>query len=670
MNKGEERVREEDSKRDTEKLFRLMVESVCDYSIFAITPEGRIQSWNKGAEEIFGYRKEEIVGESFAILFTPEDRSQRAPEREMENAEIKGRTTDYRWHMRKDGSRFWISGSVNSMKDESGNLIGFVKVARDATWRKQVEAALRESEADFRAIFELAGTGNAQADLRTGKLLRVNRKLGEITGYSSEELLAMSVQDLAPPEDREGDLATLQSLARSEVGHTYEKRCRRKDGSDIWLHINVFALRDEEGNPTRMIIGAEEITRRKRAEEEREDDLERERIARSESEDASRSKDEFIALVSHELRSPLNAILGWTRILRQGRPDDELYQRATEIIERSARMQSQLIEDLMDTARIVRGKLKLEVRPVNLVTVIEKAIDVVRPAADAKGIALDVTLDRDADQITGDPDRLQQVVWNLLSNAVKFTNEGGRVEVTLGRVDPHIQISVRDTGRGISSEFMPYLFERYHQADASGARRKGGLGLGLTLVRQLIEMHGGHVTAESEGEGRGATFTVKLPVRAIYTAEPERPMLAGAQTKSLDGIWVAVVDDEANARELITSVLESYGARVTAFASVGEAIDLLTSMRRPDVLVCDLAMPGEDGFALIHKLREWEKAHDGVLPAVALTAFGRVEDRTRALYAGFQMHIAKPVEPVELVIVVRSLIERGWQSKVKTGQAK
>jgi PAS domain S-box-containing protein len=543
MNNGEERGREEDWKRDGENLFRLMIESVSDYSIFAIDPGGRILSWNKGAEEVFGYRKEEIVGESFAILFTPEDRSQGAPERELENVKSNGQTGENRWHLRKDGSRLWVSGLVNSLKDETGNLIGYVKVAR---------------------------------------------------------------------------------------------------------------------------VAIEEVAGRKRAEEEHED-LERERMARSESEDASRLKDEFIAMVSHELRSPLNAILGWTRILRQGRPEEELYQRATEIIERSARMQSQLIDDLMDTARIVRGKLKLEVQPVNLAPLIEKTMDVVRPAADAKSIALEAILDREADQITGDPDRLQQVVWNLLSNAVKFTSEGGRVEVRLGRVDPYIQISVRDTGCGISPDFMPYLFERYRQADASAARRKGGLGLGLSLVRQLVEMHGGGVTAESDGEGKGATFIIKLPVRAIYTAETERKPLADARIKSLEGVWAAVVDDEANARELITSVLESHGARVTAFASAGEASDLLTSERRPDVLVCDLAMPGEDGFSLIHKLREWEKSHDGVLPAIALTAFGRVEDRTRALYAGFQMHIAKPVEPVELVVAVRSLIERGWQSKVKTG---
>jgi len=550
MNNDAER-RGEGSEWKGEELFRLMVESVSDYSIFAIDPEGRVLSWNKGAEQIFGCRKEEIVGGSFAILFVPEDRRHGAPERALENARSRGRVRDDRWRMRKDGSRLWVSGSLNSLKDEAGNLIGYVKVARDATGRKRAEETLR------------------------------------------------------------------------------------------------------------------------RAEEERKVALERERIARSESEDASRSKDEFIALVSHELRSPLNAILGWTRILRQGRPDEELYQRATEIIERSARMQSQLIEDLMDTARIVRGKLKLEVQPVNLVTVIEKAMDVVRPAAYAKGITLDSRLDQDAGQITGDPDRLQQVIWNLLSNAVKFTDEGGCVEIALGRVDPYIQIIVRDTGRGINSEFMPHLFERYHQADASGSRRRGGLGLGLTLVRQLVEMHGGSVTADSEGEGKGAIFTVKLPVRAIYTAETERALGARGQTNSLNGVWVIVVDDEANARELIMSVLESSGARVTAFASAEEALNLMMDVAapRPDALVCDLAMPGADGFSLINKLREWEKTYDGVLPAIALTAFGRVEDRTRALYAGFQMHITKPVEPVELVVAVRSLIDRGWKSKVKTGQA-
>jgi len=665
MNKSAERRAEEVSEWNDGSLFCQMVGNITDYAIFAIDPEGRIRNWNKGAVSLFGYGEKEIIGKPAAILFTPEDQRQGAPERELKTAADTGRASDRRWHLRKDGSRFWTSGAVSSLKDEAGNLVGYVKVARDATGSKQAAEALTESESNFRSVFELAGTGMAQADARTGRLLRVNRKFCEMLGYSEEKLLAMTVQELTHPEDQERTLALFQQMLRGENGFDIEKRYVREDGSVLWARVNAVALRDKEGNTVRSSASIQDISRRKQMEAELEEALKREQLMRSESEDISRSKDEFIAMISHELRSPLNAILGWTRILRQGRPDDELYNRATEIIERGARMQSQLIEDLLDTARIVSGKLRLEVRPVNLVTVIEKAIDVVRPAADAKGVTLETRLDPDAGQITGDPDRLQQVIWNLLSNAVKFTKEGGRVEAGLERVDPYVQIAIRDTGRGIKPEFLPYVFERYHQADASGARRTSGLGLGLSLVRQLVELHGGGVAAESEGEGKGATFIVKLPVRAVYTAETERAP-AASQTKPLAGVWAIVVDDEANARELIASVLESYGARVTAVGSAQEALDLLTddAAPRPDVLVSDLAMPGEDGYSLISKMREWERARGAdALPAIALTAFGRPEDRTRTLYAGFQMHVTKPVEPAELAVVVRSLITREWRSK-------
>lgn len=661
MNNSAERRAKEVSEWSDGSLFRLMMENITDYAIFAIDPEGRIRNWNKGAAILFGYSEKEIIGVRSDIIFPPEDRRRGAPGSELKKAADEGRATDVRWHIRKDGSRFWVSGVITSLKDEAGNLIGYVKVARDDTARKRAEESLRENEANFRSIFDLAGAGKAQADARTGKFLRVNRKLCEITGYSAEELLTMTVQELTHPEDRERVLTLFQQMLSGEGAYEIEKRSLRKDGSVIWAHVNAVLVRDDEGNPVHILATILDITDRKRIEVELEEALVRERAMRCESEDINRSKDEFLALVSHELRSPLNAILGWTRILRQGRPDDELYNRATEIIERSARMQSQLIEDLMDSARIISGKLRLEVRPVNLVTVIEKALDVVRPAADAKGVALETRLDSDAGQITGDPDRLQQVIWNLLSNAVKFTKGGGRVEVALERVDPYIQITVRDTGRGIKPEFLPHVFKRYHQADASGARRAGGLGLGLSLVRQLVELHGGNVAAESEGEGKGATFIVRLPVRAVYTPETERAPTPAIRTKPLAGVWAIVVDDEANARELIASVLESSGARVTALGSAQEALDPLTvaSAQRPDVLVSDLAMPGEDGYSLIHKVREWERTRDaGVLPAIALSAFGRPEDRTRALYAGFQMHVTKPVEPVELVVVIRSLIER------------
>jgi PAS domain S-box-containing protein len=645
-----------------------MVESVTDHAVIGIDLEGRILSWNAGAEKIFCYTKEEVVGNLFAILFTPEDRQSGIPERELENARTRGSAGDFRWQMRKDGSRFWASGFVEPLRDEAGNFIGYVKVVHDATEKKLADEALQKSEADFRAIFEIAGTGIAQADLQTGRLLRVNQKLCDITGFSEEELLAMTIQELTRPEDREQDFAVYQRMLLGEGEYESERRYARKDGSAVLAYINVVALRDEKGNPIRATVTALDITGRKQAEERLKEALAREQEVRGEAEHANRSKDEFIAMVSHELRSPLNAILGWTTALRRAGYEEELHDRGLEIIERSARMQSQLIDDLMDTARAISGKLRLEVRPMDMAAVIEKAVDVVRPAAEAKGVSLGARLDRNVGQITGDPDRLQQVLWNLLSNAVKFTNKGGSVEVRLERVDPYAQITVSDTGLGIKPEFLPYVFNRYQQAGTSGGRRAGGLGLGLSLTRQLVEMHGGIVAAESEGEGKGATFTVKLPVRAVYTAETEGALPASGQ-RALEGAWAVVVDDEADARALITKVLELRGARVTAFGSAREALDLLTDATgpRPDILISDLSMPEEDGISLIRKLREWERAHGGALPAVALTAFGRAQDRIRALEAGFQTHVSKPAELAELIVVVRSLIKNDLPPDKNTG---
>jgi PAS domain S-box-containing protein len=531
MNNNARRQRQESPGAIDDRLFRLIMESVIDHAVVGINLEGRIFSWNAGAEIIYGYPNEEIIGESFSTLFTSEDRQQGLPEQELRNAGNRGSAKHFHWQLRKDGSRFWSTGFLNPLRDEAGNLIGGVKVCSDATAKKLADEALQESEADFRAIFELAGTGKAQADLRTGKLLRVNQKLCDITGYSVDELLAMTIQELTRPEDREQDFAVYQRMLRGAGEYETERRYMRKDGSAVWVYINVVALRDERGNPIRATASVIDITARKQAEGRLKEALAGEREARGEAESANRSKDEFITLISHELRSPLNAILGWTRILRQSRCDEQLYDRGHEVIERSAHMQSQLVEDLLDTARAISGKLKMEVRPTDVAEVIEKAEEVVRPAAEVKGISLDTRLDRGVGQITGDPDRLQQVVWNLLSNAIKFTDEGGRVEVILERIDHYVQITVRDTGQGIKPEFLAYVFDRYQQAGTSGSRRVGGLGLGLSLTRQLVEMHGGSVEAESEGEGKGATFTVKLPVLAVYTTKTEGAPLPSGQDK-------------------------------------------------------------------------------------------------------------------------------------------
>jgi signal transduction histidine kinase/CheY-like chemotaxis protein len=424
-----------------------------------------------------------------------------------------------------------------------------------------------------------------------------------------------------------------------------------------------MSIRDERGQIVKWIGTSTDIHDRKQAEAEREELLAREQVAREAAEAANRSKDEFLAMVSHELRSPLNAILGYASLLRHGELDAQKTKRAIEVIERSGKLQAQLIDDLLDTARIISGKLRLVVGPVDMVSVIEESVQTIHPAAEAKGISLQVNLPPKIGQITGDPARLQQVVWNLLSNAVKFTPQEGRVEVRLERVDPHICIIVSDTGKGISPDFLPYVFDRFRQFDASSARRYGGLGLGLALVKYLVELHGGTIEAASAGEGQGATFKVVLPVRAVATplGEARGASVTVKSSWELAGVRALVVDDEDDARELLKSALTQYGADVVVASSAAEAYDLITTApaeERPDVMVTDLGMPGEDGYSLIRRVREWERVRGAYTPAVALTAHGRAEDRMRALMAGFQMHVAKPAEPAELAVVITSLIRR------------
>jgi PAS domain S-box-containing protein len=388
--------------------------------------------------------------------------------------------------------------------------------------------------------------------------------------------------------------------------------------------------------------------------------------AKKAAEEATRAKDEFLAVVSHELRTPLNAILGWAQMLRTRKLDSDDATRGLETIERNARLQSQLIEDLLDLSRIISGKLRLDVRRVELADVIEAALDVVRPAAEAKNIRLQVILGTKLGPVAGDPDRLQQVFWNLLSNAIKFTPKAGRVQVRLERVNSHVEVSVSDTGQGISAEFLPYVFERFHQAHDK-TKREGGLGLGMAITRQLVELHGGTINVFSPGEGQGSTFTVCLPLMVLHNAEhPSRgaaEQLAVADDQqaqfselpSLDGIHVLVVDDESDARELITMVLTQSGATVSAAGNVSEALETL-HLEKPDLLVSDIEMPGEDGYSLIRKVRASEQAHVKRIPAIALTAQARPSDRMQVLSAGYQIFLTKPVEPAELVMVIANLI--------------
>jgi signal transduction histidine kinase len=408
-----------------------------------------------------------------------------------------------------------------------------------------------------------------------------------------------------------------------------------------------------------------EMAERLRGEREREALLEREKVLRSQAEELSRLKDEFLATMSHELRTPLNAIFGWITLLRTRRLDEATEERALETIERNARAQKRLIEDLLDVSRIVTGKVTLELNVVDPRRVVEAALETMLPAADAKGIKLVAQIDRQAGTLRGDFARLQQVVCNLLSNAIKFTPVGGRVEVALGRKGDEAEITVHDSGKGIAQDFLPYVFDRFRQQDGSISRRHGGLGLGLAIVRHLVELHGGTVEASSSGEGQGATFAVRVPVRQPSAAAPEAPARASAAdtaagaalTARLNGLHVLIVDDDPAARELIANILQGYGARVSLASSGSAALTLLFEAR-PHVLLADLGMPEMDGYELIEQVRALDPNLGGRVPAVAVTAYASPQDRLRALHAGYQNHIAKPVEPEELAAVITSIAGR------------
>jgi PAS domain S-box-containing protein len=518
----------------------------------------------------------------------------------------------------------------------------------------------------LRAALEAAGVGTFCWDLDTR----------EIEWSPQHELLF----DLAPgsfegtykaflrrihPDDRPKVGRVIRRALLDQSDYEVEFRVPLPGGRVRWLGAKGRFLRDPRG-AARLLTGvATDITDRKRAEDDRAQLLDREHEARLQAEQALRLKDEFLATVSHELRTPLTAILGWARILHARQGDPASVARAIDTIERNAKSLAQIVEDILDVSRIIGGKLLLELGPVDLVPVLEVASSVVRPAAEAKGVTLKLPPKGPPCIVWGDPDRLQQVVWNLLSNAVKFTPEGGSVEARFTRDKTRAVIQVLDTGQGIDGSFLPFMFDRFRQADSTTTRNHGGLGLGLALVRHLIELHGGTVQAESAGLGHGATFTVTLPikpelfVRAAGEAplRPSEPPALRPRSVSLRGVKVLAVDDEADARELVATVLEHEGATVLTVATAPEAFSRLASVR-PDVVVCDISMPIEDGYSLIRRIRALSPERGGRTPAIALTTYAREEDRRKALAAGFEVHVPKPVDPAELVEVVGRLTGR------------
>ncbi len=547
----------------------------------------------------------------------------------------------------------------------------------------QAQESLRKSEERWRAAFNQAAVGMALAGL-DGKFERANNRFLEILGYSTEELCTRTFLELTHPDDVPQTQVNVRRLLAGEVlDYSLEKRYLRKGGAIVWSLTTVTLLKDATGKPQTFIGVIDDITERKRTEDalretadrlqvalsERESLLTAERAARSEAERVSVMKDEFLATLSHELRTPLNAIVGWSQLLAFGKTDAADLQKGLEAIQRNARAQAQLIEDLLDMSRIISGKVRLDVQWADLATVVDTAVDSLRPSADAKDIRLRKILDPHAGPVSGDPARLQQIVWNLLSNAIKFTPKGGKVDVVLQRVNSHLELTFHDSGIGIKPEFLPFVFERFRQADSSSTRSYGGLGLGLSIVKNLVELHGGTVSVESAGDGLGATFIVGLPLAPVRGNEKrEHPATRNASnlddTKlNLAGVKVLIVDDEPDARILIGRVLTYCQADVLMAASATEGLDQLRTYR-PDVLVSDIGMPGMDGYQFIRNVRSLSAEQGGKTPAIALTAFARSEDRTRAMIAGYQVHISKPIEPQELAATVGSLAGRMGTLKI------
>jgi len=541
-------------------------------------------------------------------------------------------------------------------------VVGRVWSFRDVTERRRDE----EARGRLAAIVESSDDAIVSKTLE-GIIVTWNEGARRIFGYAAEEVVGKPVTILLPPDRLDEEKGIMERIFRGERVEQYETVRRRKDGTLFDVAITISPVKDSSGRTIGASKIARDITQRKRTEEalrglaqEREGLLEVERTARREAERVSIVKDEFLANVSHELRTPLNAILGWSHLIISGQLGGTDLRQGLETIARNARTQAQLIEDLLDMSRIISGKLRLDLQLTDLARVVHGALDSVRPSAEARGVRLRPNVEAEAGPVTGDPTRLQQVVWNLLTNAVKFTPRGGTVDVLLKRVSSHLEITVQDSGQGIPADFLPYIFERFRQGDASSTRRQGGLGLGLSIVKHLVELHGGSVEARSPGEGQGATFVVRLPLAPVREDE-----LGGAATGhppgyedvDLAGVQVLVVDDEADAREILRRMLARCHADVITAPGAAEGLRLVR-LRKPDVLVSDIGMPEMDGHAFIREVRRLPAEEGGRTPAVALTAFARSEDRTRAILAGYQIHVAKPIEPQELVATVASLAGR------------
>jgi PAS domain S-box-containing protein len=701
-------VREISDRQRAERALRRLAAIIesSDDAIVSKDLDGVVSSWNQGAERIFGYTAEEMIGRSIRAII-PADRQ--SEEDEVLARVRAGQKVDHfeTVRLRKDGTLVDISLTVSPVRDASGAIVGASKVARDITERRHIEkergrllaaaeeqsritntlndigrvvsATLERShvvqavtdaataatgaefgaffytvvDSDSRGSYQLYALSGAPAEafsrfphprataifaptFRGEGIVRLedvtsDPRYGQNPPYHGMPDGHLPVRSYlaAPVKSRAGEVIGGLFFGHSEPGRFAEHHARLLQGIAAWAAV---ALENAA-----LYLSAQE---------------------------ASRLKDEFLATLSHELRTPLNAILGYTRMVRAGLMEGDKQARALETIERNAGALTRIVEDVLDISRIIAGKLRLRVQQVDLRNVVSAAIDAVRPAADAKGVRIERVLEAPEVPVSGDPDRLQQVVWNLLANAVKYTPRGGKVQVSLLRVNSHTEVVVSDTGIGIPADFLPHVFERFRQADGGIARERGGLGLGLSICKDLVELHGGTIEAASAGENQGAMFRIKLPVMVVRTDTDDRarvhPQASGPpqiRVPRLAGVRVLAVDDEEDSRRLVREVLELTGATVDTAASADEALAML-GRAAADVLIADLGMPRMDGLQFIQRVRRHDNQRVREMPAAALTAYARAEDRTLALQSGFQLHLAKPIEPAELMAAVAALLRR------------
>ena len=575
---------------------------------------------------------------------------------------------EFRIRRKNDGRVRWLAtqGKIIREGDKALRLLG---VNFDITETKESELKIQNLNRELsrrlrelQTIIELTPVGIAVAQDATCDIITANPALAEMVGIMPGDNISLNRQKIPYRHLMNGRemLPSEMPMQRAVAERTIineEMDVERADGNVVTVFCSAAPIIDDEDEVLGCVAAQIDITERKRSERERELRLSEEQTLRQQAEESNRLKDEFLATVSHELRTPLNSIIGWLAVLRDKAVSDDIRQKAAAAIERGARSQVQLIEDLLDVSRIISGKLQITREPVELREVVLAAVDTVRPAAEAKKIHLEIHLDVQNGRVVGDFERLQQVVWNLLSNAVKFTQTGGSIDVTLRTSKNDVELVVKDTGKGISDDFLPYVFDRFRQADGSITRSASGLGLGLSIVKHIVELHGGSVAVASAGEGKGAAFTVRLPASVLDFA----PSLNGhrnghADFPSMKDLRVLVVDDEADTREIMKMAFEKFQAAVEVAASAPEALKKVKAWR-PQVIVSDIGMPGEDGYSLMRRIRFWESENDNPhIPSIALTAYARPEDRETAIQSGYDKFLAKPVGPEDIVREVDSLI--------------